>query len=398
MVLWTTLLIAVWVTPQHASAKALKRMKDAELIEVMLHDDKAERQREAAQMLRTHQSEEAVPAFQQVCMDGVSNELCGIAVGALGEIPGNESIAELHQIFETDSVDDSNRAKALRALLKRDPRNLFASVPKTLASYRHLDPSFARRLLDAMLLLDIQSQIDMAVFIARDESADRELRLKALETAEGFQHPRMYDAYLALIDDKDAMVRIKCATGLGKPDLPASRVAAALTNLVHTDKNPSVRAAALNSLRYYAHPELLPLVQLEVGYETNSAAWRSALNLLIPMANENSVGCITALMERDKVLFVQTQVELMQVLVRIGDRSAIPAIEALGKRTTKEKVAAEAHKAVRLLRGPQEDRLAAMATYELNHGIQFWNPDIPDIEIPDLGVKLDKQQMLVRTR
>ena len=135
-----------------------------------------------------------------------------------------------------------------------------------------------------------------------------------------------------------------------------------------------------------------------MGYETNSAAWRSALNLLIPMANENSVGCITALLERDKVLFVQTQVELIQVLVRIGDRSAMPAIEALGKRTTKEKVAAEALSALRLLSGPQEDRLAAMSGYRLNHGIQFWNPDNPDIEIPDLAVKLDKQQLLVRTR
>ncbi len=378
-----------------AAAASMKGKSDARLIALMLGDDDYQKRAEAAAELGERKSVRAIDAFGEVCMQGQGVSLCETAIAGLENIGTPQATARLHEIFMSERTPDASRAAALRVLVLQDPQGAAARVPQVLAHYRALEPELTAALLDAVLRLDLRDCGDMAVFIARDASAQRKARIKALDVAEAMGHQRMFDAYLGLIADEDPSIRARCARGLGQPGLPATRVGPALERLVHTDENSDVRAAALSSLRYYAHKDLLNVIQLELQLEPDPKAWQAALTIFLMLADERSLDTIDQLLNGERFIFEDTQIKLIHVLVRIGDRDGIAILRKLGKRTDNQRVVEETRAAAYLLKGSRAEREAAVAGYRWPEDVQIRDPNQPDVELPRLSVRLNKQQVLV---
>ena len=74
------------------------------------------------------------------------------------------------------------------------------------------------------------------------------LRVAALSAAEALHHPRLFDAYLSLIDDSDVAVRLRCVKGLGRSGLPGDRVIPALSDRARLDSDGDVQTPGWNRL------------------------------------------------------------------------------------------------------------------------------------------------------
>ena len=120
--------------------------------------------------------------------------------------------------------------------------------------------------------------------------------------------------------------------------------------MVRGDDKGDVRAQALKSLKFHAHPGLLPLIHTEVVAERHPIAWGHAVELLIALADASSVDTIHQVLLRDDNLPDEGVISLIHLLVRIGDPSSIHALRSLEARAT-GKVDSEAVIARKYLEG-----------------------------------------------
>ena len=252
-------------------------------------------------------------------------------------------------------------------------------------------------LLEALAERKLHELGDMVVFIAGDFEADRNLRLTAAQVAGELNHPRIYDVYIALLEDDDAGVRAEAAGALGGKGYPGASVVPPLRFAARHDGSGSVRSAAILSLRFYAHADLLPVVHHAVQHETNSMAWACSILMLEALADRSSVHPIHELLKRREQLEPATQVQLMRLLVRIGDQAGIPVLHAAALRTGDPDVRQAARNGIALLTGPEDQRRAAVSRWTFGVGVYFWDPDVPRVPREPLRVELDESDVLIRT-
>lgn len=165
-------------------------------------------------------------------------------------------------------------------------------------------------------------------------------------------------------------------------------------NVVQTDDAGNVRAAALGSLRFYASPELLPLLHTEVLNEKNPLAWGQAMELLEPLADASSVSTLCQLLAMQANLIDDGVIRIVHTLVRIGDPKAVPCLEALERATPSEPVRVEARAAIDLLGGPTQARFDAMNAWNVIE-VHVLDPAAPEPPPIQLGVTLDTTGMAV---
>jgi len=343
---------------------------------------------EAAELLAEHRALDQAALMVAACAPQDLPNVCEHVLAALEDMKGEPAMVAVDQALMVPGLDDGLRAKALTILRKQDPERADPRVPRLLTEYRKLEPGFATDLISYLPERHLTAWQDITILIATDSGAQRRVRVAALDAAEAFQHPALYDAWLGMLTDEDKKIRARCAKELGRSGLPASLVRPALMNVVQTDENGNVRAAALGSLRFYAGPELLPLLHTEVLHEKNPLAWGQAMELLEPLADASSVGTLCQLLAMQANLIDDGVVRIVHTLVRIGDPKAVPCLEALERGTSSEPVRVEARAAIDLLGGPSQARSSAMNAWSVVE-IHMIDPAAPEPPPVQLGVSLD---------
>ena len=302
----------------------------------------------------------------------------------------------------TEGLDDSLRHKALKILTELDPYRTDVRVPVLLGDYRKFASGFAADLVAYLPQRELDDWRDITILIATDQGAKRRVRLEALEAAEAFDHPALHDAWLSLLSDEDNRVRARCAKNLGRSGLPAALVRPALMEVVREDKAGTVRAAALHSLRFYACPELLPLLHEEALGEPHPVAWGRAMELLEPLADQSSIPTLCQLLQRQQNLTQDGVIRIIHAMVRIGepdklevtDHDMVTALEVLERATASERVRIEARAAMDLLAKPEPQRVQSVSSWDVLE-IHLVDPAEPAPEPFELGVSLDANGMAV---
>jgi hypothetical protein len=381
--------------PATASAVKLSKLSDAELAELVADRGADEDDRvEAAELLADHRAIDHVSVMAQACAPDDIVNVCEHVLAALESLEGQEAMAEVEAVLIMSGLDDSMRHKALKILRKLDPYRLDARAPQVLAEYRTLGAGFAVDLLEVLPERKLVDWQDVTILVATDAGAQRRVRLAALDAAEAFQHPALYDAWMGLLSDEDKKVRARCATELGRSGLPSPLIRPTLVEVAERDDAGKVRAAAWKSLRYHADPSLLPALHRAVLGERHPIAWGHAMELLEPLADASSVSTLCQLLGMQENLLEEGVIRIVHTTVRIGDASAVPCLEALERASASPAVKLEARAAIDLLAAPEATRVEATAGWSLIE-IHVVDPAEPAPEPFQLGVQLDENGVVV---
>jgi hypothetical protein len=344
------LLVALLLVPSLALAKKpkTKGLSDADLIKMLSHDDEDYREA-AAELLGEHKSDDAIPALTKLAIEDKESDVYVQAMWALEEIDTDAAWDGLQTIFETPEATEDIRQKALRKLMDKKLERADNGVPYYLLNYKDNSNPFNNQLLDALVKLDRKDMRDLPMLMVRDTRLKRPVRVNALDAVEALKHPGVVEAYIALLDDEDKKIKMRCIKGLSRAGLPADRVGPPLEEVVRTDKMGDVRAAALSALKMYVYPELLALVQPLVTTEKHPMAWANAVEIFAAVADSSSMGTLQRLLGPEMSVGDNYLVLLIQTAVRLGDPTIVPTLEGLRDRTESTEVAAECKNAIRLL-------------------------------------------------
>lgn len=386
-------LAALLVLPSIATAKSPKSMSGPELVDALRAPGTVRRIEGVIEEIAARRVEVAIEPLGAACLS--EGELCPAVLTALGRYGSAEALDQVEAILVSSTTLGAYRTGALVLLMDRNPERVDALIADLIAWYRHHDTALNVALLEALAERKIADLGDMAVFIAGDLEADRHLRLTAAQVAGELDHPRIYDVYIALLEDDDAAVRAEAAQALGGKGYPGAVVVPPLKFAARHDGSGAVRAAAILSLRFYSHADLLPVVHHAVQHETNPMAWACSILMLEALADRSSVHPIHELLKRREKLEPATQVQLMRLLVRIGDQAGIPVLHAAALRTGDPDVRQAAQNASALLTGPEEQRLAALSQWTFGVGVYPWDPDVPRVPRKPLRVELDESDVLI---
>ena len=344
------LLAALLLIPSLALARApkVKGMDDAELLALLGHPDEDAREA-AAEELGERGVVAAIEPLTKLAITDEESDVFVQAMWALAEIDTDASWDALQTVFETPEASEEVRRKALRKLMdgKRDRAD--NGVPYYLLHYKDNGADFNVQLLKALQTLERRDMRDLPMLIVRDRRQKRPVRVAALDALEHLKHPGAAEAYVALLDDGDKKIKLRCIKGLSRAGLPADRMGPPLEEVVRTDKQGDVRAAALGALKMYAYPELLPLVQALVTSEKHPMAWSHAVEIFAVLADDSSLPTLQRLIGPTMYTGDGHLTMLIHAAVRIGDPSVVPALEGLRDRTESADVAAECKAAIRLL-------------------------------------------------
>jgi len=392
LLLVTTLAL---LAPSPVAAKALKKMTASELVDVLLYSNSSSKRVAAAVLLGERRAEAGISALGTACLEDAA--MCEVAVDALGEMNLAAARDEIEGLLLSDDVPDVQRTRALEILLEQEPERVDPMLDLLVGRYRRVSPALAIDFVQAMAARDLVDLGDFAVFIATDAEADRMLRLVAMDTAEQFEHPRVYEAYIAFLGDEEKPVRERCAESLGGRGYPGAPVVAALSSVVYDDPAGPVRAAAMKSLRFYTHPGLLDLVHREVIDESDPVAWATSMVMLEALADASSVPIIDRLIKQREGLPDQTTLSLIYVLVRIGDPTCVSVLHNISTHTSNNTLIQEARGGIEMLDAPDQQRLAAISRWRFGVGTYRWDPRNPRPLPPELAVALNDDDRLVWT-
>lgn len=358
---YTLTLFLALALPIFGHAKPLKKLTDPELITVVETSTDSDDRVEAIDLLADRGAKSAIPALGALLTAEQDPNVAEHALGALEDIYDEDARVFVFQALLNRDLKDSLRLKAAKILGKQDQGLITEAAPLVLADYRTLKDPLAVRMVEALPNHHQTAAHDYAILIATDGSAGRKARMAAFEAAETLDHPQLYRAYLSMLSDSDKKIRIKAVQGLGRSGLPAAEVAPALTDAARNDQDGPVRAAAFKSLRLYASPDLLPTLHHAALNEKAPVAWFYAVEMLQGLADTSSIPVIGQLFGKQEFMADDQLVALAHTLVRIGDASAVPSLEALARATESEVVRTEATAAADILRGPEEERTVLIA-------------------------------------
>ena len=338
------------LVPSLAFAKSpkLKGVDDDGLLEMLGHADEDYREA-AAEELGNRGVTEAIDPLTKLAITDEESDVFVQAMWALAEIDTNASWNALQVVFETPEASEEVRRKALRKLMDKKTERADNGVPYYLLHYKDNGPDFNVQLLKALQKLERRDMRDLPMLIVRDRRQKRPVRVAALDTLEYLKHPGAAEAYIALLDDSDKKIKMRCIKGLSRAGLPADRMGPPLEEVVRTDKQGDVRAAALGALKMYAYPELLPLVQGLVTTERHPMAWSHALEIFAVLADDSSIPTIQRVLGPQMFLGDGHLTMVIHAAVRIGNPSVVSALEGLRDRTESTDIASECKAAIRLL-------------------------------------------------
>lgn len=387
----TLLLLALALAlPATASAAKLSKLSDDDLAKLVADRSADEDDRvEAAELLAEHRAVAQVGTMAQACVPTDIVNVCEHVLAALESLEAPEALAQVEAALIQPDLDDALRHKALKILRRLDPYRVDARVVQVLGEYRTLGAGFAVDLVAVLPERKLTDYQDITILIATDAGAARRVRIAALDAAEAFDHPALYDAWMGLLGDEDKKIRARCATNLGRSGLPSSLVRPTLVEVVQRDDAGKVRAAALKSLRFHADASLLPVLHDEVLNEKHPVAWGHAMELLEPLADESSVSTLCQLLGRQENLIEEGVVRIVHTLVRIGDPAAVPCLEGLERATASAVVRTEARAAIDLLAVPEPQRVEVIHGWSVLE-IRPSAMDQPELAPFELGVQLDE--------
>lgn len=368
---WLPLFLAAALLPAAAFAKGkgpdAKKASPEELVELTHHEDPGVRA-DAAKYLGDRKVEAGIPELVRLLQEDKDPGVRKAAINGLAEWVGNYSNSSALDAIEAAFVDPNQmpdiHERALPLLLKADATRADAGVVWHLSRYRKNAPMFTVALLKAAVKLNRQEARDLPLIIVMDIGQKRNVRVEALETLEAFQHPGLFDAYLSMITDPDKTMKIKCIQGVSRSGLPGDRVIAALTDVVRSDKQGDVRAAALKGLKFYANKGLLPLLHTLATTEKHPMAWAHAVDMLLTLADESSYNTLLQLISPQYFVSDDWTIRIIHILIRIGNPGAVPALATLRDASESDTVKVEAQRAIDLLSPERaQERLVIVQQY-----------------------------------
>ncbi len=385
------LLSAALGLPATAAAKSPKKMSDAELLTELASGDKEGRRAAAAEELGARHLGSAAEALGATCGGDPSPEVCKAALEALASIGTASAWEALQGVLERPGAPAEARLRALEILLERAPDRFDAAAPGLVAAYRGLDPALGTALFEAVAARGLSQLSDAAMFAALDDRADRALRLAALDAAEGFGNPRLYEGFVAFLKDRDRDLRVRCAEGLNRPNLPGSVVVPALIAAANEDPEGSVRAAALVSLRQYAHTELLDeVLHVRIVEDHHPYAWESALELLVVLADESSLKPLYKVMDEREYLKDEVLSRLVDLVASIDKQQSIAPIMSVEQRHQGTELAEHCREVLAVLDSEFDEWPRPKPAVDFT----VWVPGEPDPRIPALSVSMGPDNVL----
>lgn len=383
---WRVALLAALVGSPAWAKTPSKKMTEAELVEILKTDTNRSNKEKAADYLGELRFNGAVPALREACNPREHQFVCEHALHALEELRIPEAKWAVEQILLDETMTQYLRKMAMRHLGRMDRQRMGVVAPVILAKYRSLEDEFAVPLLKALVEGGNTAAADMTILIATDVGAQRRTRLEALDAAEAFKHPRIFEAYLSMIEDSDAKVRLRCAKELGIGGYPAGMVLPPLMKVAQYDEAADVRMAAYKSLRRYAGPTLVPMLNVTVTTERSLPALIAALDLFQMLADTTSLGVINNMLRG--AWADDYKVRLIHAVIRIGDPTIIPALEWVVANTENEALRTEANTAIRLLGGTPAERQVAAAAWVVPD-IVYVDINAPVPVMPSMSMTID---------
>jgi hypothetical protein len=382
-----------------AQAKSIKKMTETELVEVVETNSRTSKRLDAIDELAKRGASSTVQSLANRCHQDPNPEICTRVVAALEQMNNEAANNQLLRILQQSAAPLVDRQQALHILVAKDKQRIRKAIPELLRAYRTQPPPLGADLVKAIVALNQKELADLSVLIAKDTGANRPIRLAALKAAEHFNPPRIWAAWIGLLDDPDSRVRAHCVAELGRAGLPPSVVEPALRQVFIQDVEGNVRAAAAKSLARYAHPGLLPDLHNAVVKERHPVNWKASLDLLLPLANASSIPALTQILERDRARRTQTSVleVVVRKLARIGDKSAIQYIYAVEQNKQGTEFARACRAAVKSLEAEDLDREIALNALKKDPEIALysWDKSQPDPVFAPLQVELSAEGQVV---
>ena len=392
-------MLAFLSAPLSASAKSLKKMSDAELLQVVSTHKRISKRLEAIDILTNRGSIASSGALAQRCQADPAPEVCERVVNGLIAMQASAANEHLLGIVWQRMAPIVQRKQAFAHLVATDRGRIRDAMPKLVAYYRHHPPELGVNVLAALPRLGLKDLADATVFIAKDKEAHRDVRVSALRAAESFRPDRLWEAWLALLDDPDSRVRAHCAKELGRTGLPSSVVEPTLRRIRKRDVEGNVRAAATSSLAFYAHPGLVSDLNHSMANERHPLAWRASLDLLLPLADASSAENLVLQLEQSRVNRLKTDVVMVIVrkLAHLGDTSTIPAINNIEQNNQGSDLAKVCRRAVDSLRKEDMDREDALKMLKVDAELDLvmWDSKTTDPSFEPLTVRLSDERTLI---
>ena len=375
-----------------AQARPVVLMECDELIETLLFDPVKDRREDAAEGVGKKSCATGVAALVDASFHDPHREVRMTAVWALEDLDDlavPEARDGLQRIFASGGVGDTARLTAMKVLAKRDPTRLDRVLPEALSGYRSMAPALARAVIERAGEAGRPELADALLFVVLDAQADPRVRLAALGSAERYEPPRLFQAYLALLDSEDRMVRARCLDGLARVGGPSAEVAPVMERMAASDSSGDLRGRAMAALSHHAHSGLLPLVHETLLGEKNLVAWAHALNLLEVLADGTSVPVVALILdEQGNYLLEETTERLVRILVRIGDPAARPMLEAVAADGTHPRAQAVACRGLELMNEGSDARSAWLSGFPTRARVTLWDPTTPAESPAPLAVTL----------
>ncbi|MDP7111011.1 MAG: HEAT repeat domain-containing protein, partial [Myxococcota bacterium] len=252
-----------------AGARAVVAMGCHELIETLLFDPVKDRREDTAEGLGSKGCEAGISALIDTAFHDPSREVRTTAVWALEDLDTPAARGGLLRLVESAGAGGAARLEAFRALAKLDPARLDESLGPAMVDYRQHAPALGLALVERVGAQERTELGDTMVFVALDRTVEARVRLAALGAAERLEHPRSYEAHLALLDSSDRGVRARCLEGLARVGGPSSELGPVLERIAASDPSGELRGKAMAALALHAHPGLLETVHRALVHEKN---------------------------------------------------------------------------------------------------------------------------------
>jgi hypothetical protein len=384
------LFLLLAAVPATADAKSPKKMSDAELLDELKGGEKASLRANAAEELGARRLQSAAGDLGMVCGDDPEVEVCDAAMDALLQLNSSDAWDAVQGIFERPSASAASRRRALSVLLDKSPALFDDSAPRVMAVYRGLDPALASDLFVAIKDRNLTGLSDAVMFAALDSKYNREARLVALATAESFDHPRLYEAYVAFLGDHDREVRVHACEGLNEPGLPGSVVVPALLEHGQNDPEGSVRSACMDALRNYTHTDMLSLIHDRIVHDSHPYAWDSALALLVILADESSLKPMYEVLDKKTSLKADKLTLLVDLIASMKAESSLGPLRALEQRHQGSALAEHIREVLPLI----EDDYSTIDRPKPTVDFEVWVPGEEDPRVPALTVSMGSNDTL----
>jgi len=379
-----------------ADAASVKKTSTDDLINELRAGAKSSRRVDCARELGLRKATEAIGALTEVC--GISeNDVCSEAMLSLEAIGTDDGWASLQSILEYPSeLDVGLRTQASDLLREHDAARWDDSAPRLVARYRTLEPRFVQPTLVTVGQRNLAHLADEAAWIAQDAGADREVRLAALDLAEQWREPRLFRAYLSLVRDPDRELRVRCIRGLDRPDLPASEVVPLLMAAAAKDPEGAVRAAALDGLRNWTHPQLKQMLYDHMENERHPLVWAEVLELSFVLADDDSVEPFGEAIRNRTFQEMDDLARMIQALVELGDTDSVTPIRAVEQKYQGTHTAELCRDALEwLIQKPEEregDPPMVFSSSKIDYRV--WEPGSAEVSVPKLPCALGAGDVL----